>query len=126
MRTTKCTAWFALALMLAIVTAGCTIKMSQLAPNTHFAYPNSNITPLGPVSAETSRTTVIMAKAVDQQMLDEVFGKALKEKGGDFLINAKITTTVTMIPIPILNIFITTLKVDGTAVKQTIGQQQLR
>lgn len=106
--------------------AGCSIKVSALQPNTHFAYPNSNITPLGRVSAETSRTWIFIAKAVDQEMMDEVIGKALKEKGADLLINAKVSTTVTMYPLIFFNIFTTTLKVDGTAAKQVLGQQQLR
>ena len=106
--------------------AGCSIKVSQLQPNTHFAYPNGNITPLGRVSAETSRTRIFIAKAVDQEMMDEVIGKALKEKGGDLMINAKVSTTVTMVPLVFINIFTTTLRVDGTAAKQVVGQQQLR
>lgn len=106
--------------------AGCSIKVSGLQPNTHFAYPNSNITPLGRVSAETSRTRIFVAKAVDQEMMDEVIGKALKEKGGDLLINAKVSTTVMWIPLVFINIFTTTLRVDGTAAKQVVGQQQLR
>lgn len=108
--------------------SGCTIKMSQLEPNTHFAYPNADVTPLGRVAAETSRTAVFSAAVVTQEMMDEVITKALKEKGGDLLIDSKISTTVTMYPLIVLPIaiFTTTLKVEGTAAKQTIGRQQLR
>ncbi len=128
MRMTKATAAAALGVMLVATLSGCTIKVSSLQPNTHFAYPSGNVAPLGQVSAETSRTRVFSAATVDQEMMDEVITKALKEKGGDLLINAKISTSVTMYPLIVLpiSIFTTTLRVDATAAKQTVGKQELK
>lgn len=103
---------------------GCSMKLGSFEPNSHFAFPNSNVTPLGQVSAEVSRTSFFIAKVVDKEMLDEVLNKALKEKGGDVLINYKLTTTVTTFPI--IPIIITSIRVDGTACKMTIGRQELK
>ena len=105
---------------------GCTIKTGAFVPNSRFAYPNSNVEPLGRVTGSASRTSIFTANIIDKEMLDEAYGNALKQKGGDFLINFKLTVETTMIPIPILTIFITELKVDGTAVKMTVGRQELK
>jgi hypothetical protein len=119
-------AWLVTIVLAGAAVSGCSIKASQLTPNTHYAYPNANITPLGSVSASTSRTRVFIPKSIDQEMMDEVITKALKEKGGDLLINSKVSTEVVSYPLVFFNIFTTTLRVDGTAAKQVVGQQQLR
>ena len=115
-------------ILMAAISAGCTIKFSELRPNSHFAYPNSNVEPLGAVSAETSRTTVFVASTITKEMMDEVITKALKQKGADMLLNYKLTTEVTMYPLVVLpiSIFTTTLRLEGTAAKQTIGKQELK
>lgn len=115
-----------LMLFLAISLFGCTMKMVQYEPNSHFAFPNSNVVPLGQVSAVSKgRVGIFSAKMVDKEMLDEVMNKALKAKGGDMLINYKLTTEVTIIPVGV-TICITKVRVDGTACKMTVGRQELK
>lgn len=110
--------------LLAFTFSGCTYKIGQFMPNSHFAFPNSNVKPLGHVSAEVSKITICAPAMVDKEMIDEVMDKALKQKGGDLLINYKNTTSVTFFPsIPI---FITRVRLEGTACKMTIGRQYLK
>lgn len=105
-----------------LLLSGCTFIAGEFEPNTQFAYPNSNVTPVGPVAAEVTRTK-LLSNYVDQQMLDEVLTKAMREKGADGLINYKLSVETTSYPIPF--IYTTTLRVSGTAVKMTIGKQEL-
>jgi hypothetical protein len=103
------------------LTAGCTFKVGELGTNTQFAYPNSNIEPVGHVSAEVSRWSVLSAVPVDEAMLDEVFSAAAKQKGGDprFIVDYKLTTTTSGLPPFYYN---TTLRLSGTAVKMKAGK----
>lgn len=114
-----------LIVLLAFTFFGCTMKMGEFMPNSHFAFPNSNVKPLGHVSAEISKTTILVPSMVDKEMIDELMDKALKQKGGDLLINYKASTSVTYIPIGI-PIFITKVRLDGTACEMTIGRQYLK
>lgn len=116
------------AMMVAVMCSmsGCTMKMGMYFPNDRFAYPNSNVEPLGHVTGWASESGWFSAPMVDKKLMDAAISDALKQKGGDMLINYKMTTSVTMIPIPIVSYFITELKVDGTAAKMTIGKQELR
>lgn len=117
--------YLVLGLML-VVSVGCTMKMGMLQPNSHFAYPNSNVEPLGRVTGSASKTRVFSAAVVDKEMIDVAYADALKQKGGDLLINYKASTNTTMIPLPFIPIFITEYTVDGTAAKMTVGRQELK
>lgn len=110
----------------AVALSACTMKMGIRAPNVNYVYPNSNVTPLGHVKAK-SRTsvTIFMAKMFDGKMIDEALAEAAKQKGGDVLINAKIVTKATIIPL-FLPIIINSLEVEGTAAKMQVGKQELR
>jgi len=115
---------YSILILLSIVACyGCTMNIGRFEPNSHFAFPNSNVIPLGHVSAEISRVGFLSAKSVDKEMVDEVMNKALKEKGGDLLINYKFSTSTTWFILPI---FTTALHVDGTACKMTVGRQELK
>lgn len=113
-----------LGVILLTMLASCSFTGGELGPNSHFPYPNSNVEPLGNVSAEISRTKFLSAQFVDQEMIDEVLTAALRQKGGDSLVDYKLSVTTTQVPL--LPIYTTTLRVSGTAVKMTIGQQQVR
>ena len=112
-------------LMLAMISSnlGCFMKMGGVIPNSKFAYPNSNVETLGAVSGESSRWRFLVARSVDQEMIDEAMTNALKAKGGDLLVNGKMTSEVFF---PVLPIFKTTLTVSGTAAKMTVGRQELK
>lgn len=104
------------------LTTGCLSKVGGVHPNSHFAYPNSNIEALGPVEASASRFSLIMGTVVDKKFVQEVYNKALQKSGGDLIINYKFDTEVLMV----FPVFITTLKLKGTAAKMTVGVQQLK
>jgi len=109
---------------IALVLIGCSFTVGDFVPNNKFAFPNSNVEPIGFVSAEVTKIGFFNAVSVDKAFLDEVMSKALKEKGGDLLINYKMETIVTSFPI--VPIYQTTLKVGGTACKMTVGRQALK
>ena len=67
------------------------------------------------------RTKFLSAQFVDQEMMNEVLTAALRQKGGDSLVDYKLSVTTTQVPL--LPIYTTTLRVSGTAVKMTIGQE---
>ena len=109
-----------------VLLSGCTVGSGvALKPQSHFSYPNSNVTPLGRVTGEAS-TSGLVPVTYDADLEEEAIQIALKEKGGDILIDYLATTTITMFPLLLLNIYTTTVRVDGTAAKMTIGQQRLR
>lgn len=108
---------------LLLMAQGCQMKMGSYIPNTRFAYPNSNVEPLGNVSGSASRWGFLAAPDVDQGMIDEAMTTALKQKGGDLMVNIKWTSSVFF---PILPIYKTTLEVSGIAAKMTVGKQELK
>ena len=115
-----------LMLGLTLFAVGCTTKFGTFEPNNRFAFPNSNVEPIGPVSAEVSKTGYVISKGVDKAFLDEVMNKALQESGGDLIINYKLSTITTIYPIPIIGPVNTKLRIEGTACKMTVGRQELK
>jgi len=116
----------ALAIVAVLFTStGCTMKIGMFQPNSNFAYPNSNVEPLGRVTGSASKWGIFSASIIDKDMLDTAYSNALKQKGGDLLINYKITSETTLYPI-FIPFFKTELKVDGTAAKMTVGKQELK
>lgn len=112
--------------VLSVLLAGCTVGSGvALKPQSHFSYPNSNVTPLGRVTGEAS-TSGLLPVTYDADLEEEAIQTALKEKGGDILIDYIATTTITAFPLLIITVYTTTVRVDGTAAKMTIGRQQLR
>lgn len=110
--------------ILASGSIGCSMKFGMFLPNTRYAYPNSNVEALGHVEGTSQRMGFLGAPPIDKEMLDEAVNNALKQKGGDMLINIKMQAETLMIPpIPV---GWTTLKVSGTAAKMTIGKQELK
>lgn len=110
-------------LIVLIAAYGCTLKSGQFQPNSHVPYPNSNIVNIGHVTGTATKWTWFSG-SVDKEMIDTAYSNALKQKGGDLLLNFKITTeTTTFLIIPIIK---TEPKVEGTAAKMTIGRQELR
>lgn len=103
---------------------GCSMKFGMFLPNTRYAYPNSNVEALGAVQGTSTRMGFLGAPPVSKEMLDEAVNDALKQKGGDMLINIKMQSDTLLIPpIPV---GWTTLKVSGTAAKMTVGKQELK
>lgn len=118
-------AWSVL-LALPLLVTGCTmIHMSYPEAQSHFDFPNSNVTPIG--HAVGSATTAGMVPAIqDADLEEQAINKAIAAKGGDLLVDYHITTDVKLIPLMFINFYTTTVTVEGTVAKMEIGKQTLR
>lgn len=114
-------------LLLVISVSGCTIGSNAwLNPQSHFDYPNSNIVPIGRAQAEASGEMGLFPTTMDADLMEQVINDAIKQKGGDMLIDYTLTTIIKMYPIVFLNFYQTTYKVDGTVAKMEVGKKTLR
>ena len=114
------------AIIVPMAMTGCTIMhMSYPEAQSHFDYPNSNVTPMG--RAKGTATTAGMVPAMqDADLEEQAIGKALAASGGDLLVDYHLTTDVKLIPLMFINFYTTTVTVEGTAAKMEIGKQKLR
>jgi hypothetical protein len=104
--------------------SGCSTKMGAIGDKSHFTYPNSNVEPLGNVSVQISKTGIIFPKSFEKEDVREMFSKALSQKAGaDLLINYKLDTKFTSWVI--LPVYTTTMTIEGTAAKMTVGKKEL-
>lgn len=109
-----------------VLLSGCTTTKGSFNPSTHFTYPNSNVVPLGYVSASVKDQGFIFPPQVDKEKIAKLMEGALAQKpGADMIINYKIDTTNTVIPIPIFSIHFQTIKLEGTAASMKVGKQEL-
>jgi len=109
--------------LVSFVFAGCSLTMGKFDPNTHFAYPNSNITPLGQVKVATSKSSILIPPDITYDEVKELINKGLAQKpGADLIINYKVDTTVTSY----FGLFYSMeMILSGTAVKMEVGKQEL-
>ena len=108
----------------AVALCGCLQTSSSRVLSTRFAFPNSDLTPIGPVKNETTQFSVLFFPTMDKAAFDELTQGALKQDGGDTLVDYVLTTTVIY---PILPIYYTKYDVEGTSVRVVeIGRQQFR
>ena len=124
----KKTSFISLAIIasLALGSLGCSVGAGARKLNTtHFNFPNSNVVPVGTVTGEASVTSFFMPETNMAPLEEQAIQKALQQKGGDILIDCTYLYKTTLIPIPIFNIYTTTLRVEGTACKVEIGKQKL-
>lgn len=101
---------------------GCYSKMGGFEPNSHFAYPNSNVKALGPVEASDYKLGFIFGRSVDSKFITGIYNEALKKSGGDLIIDSKVDISTFMLwPFSVM-----TLTVDGTAATMALGKQELK
>jgi hypothetical protein len=107
--------------------AGCSVvQSSNLLPNSKFAYPNSNVTAVGPTSATQSDICMILLPLPSYSsgsVMLKLAEQAARQKGGDLLIDAVVTTSVHMY---LGLVSVCEVDVAGTAAKMTVGMQQLK
>jgi len=126
-RTRKYFTFVAISISLAFIISGCTVGSGAYPkPQSHFDFPNSNVIPLGKAHGEASTVSFFYPDIANPDVEEEAILNALREKGGDLLIDYTYFYKVTMIPLPYLPIYSTTIQVDGTACKMEIGQQILK
>ncbi len=121
------TAMFLVLLIAGLFTAGCVTKAGDRLTSTNFAYPNSNVTPLGKVEASTpSKFSVFVPRTMSRQNVIDLRDAALSQApGADLLINVRTDTSVTMFPYPI-PMYWTKSTIKGTAAKMEVGEQELQ
>lgn|SRR3990167_3201858 len=104
---------------------GCTVGSGAYQrPQSHFDFPNSNVIPLGQAHGEATTSAFGRLSIMDADLQEQAILNALKEKGGDLLIN--VTYTYKLTAFPIIPIYTTTITADGTACKMEIGKQILK
>jgi len=109
---------------LLLLLSGCTIGTgAYISPQSHFDFPNSNVIPIGSVRGEAT-TSGFYPAIMDANLKQEAIQNALKQKGGDLLIDA--TYYYSVKSMCILPLYITTITVEGTACKMEIGKQELK
>ena len=108
--------------------AGCqTGQLSEMGPNSHFVFPNSNVTALGPVKVSLSGEVGFFSPpTIKTGELDAtVYNKAIRQVvGADMVIDYVRTTRLYMFPF--LPIFWTDVQLEGTAAKMELGKQSLK
>lgn len=105
--------------------SGCTMMQSgSVVSNTNFAYPNSNVTPIGETSESSFSLCGFLGFPITDpaEVLATTIDKAVHKRDGDLLINARVTNTAANIAI----FTFCNTTVAGTAAKMQVGQQELR
>jgi hypothetical protein len=104
-------------------------------PSSHFTYPNSNVTPLGPVKAEITRTGKYPTLEIDD--IKKVYHDALSQvQGANILVNLKEDTTYTTTMTITIGLFYgigsnwknestIVYRIEGEAAKMEIGTKPL-
>jgi hypothetical protein len=114
--------WYLCLTMVAVGIGGCFVTSSTRALSSNFAFPNSDLVPIGPVSAETTHWSFIMAPSLDKPEFDELVQDALREKSGGTLVDyvIEVDTFYPLLPL----VYYSTFTINGTAVRVTqIGRQ---
>jgi hypothetical protein len=111
---------------LLIFTTGCAFGSGSVIASTTFVYPNSNVVPLGPAKGSSSGLCGILFvnwRGPDEDDMREAIDNALAASGGDGLVDVKVGNHQFLVP----GLFSTcSVSVEGTAIKQVVGQQELR
>ena len=105
--------------------SGCQTTVGHMVPNSQFAYPNSNVKMLGPVKAEITKTSWLIAPDLKIADLRKCYNDAMsKASGANILVNYRESTTLTIYPI----IFVSSVKytLEGDAAQMDVGKQQLK
>lgn len=126
MKIMRSTTFIGILLCLAFAVAGCTIGTGAvLKPQSHFDFPNSNVIPLGKAHGKATSAPSLYPIVMDADLHEEAVQNALRQKGGDILIDYTYSYKITMFPLMFLSVYTTTVTVDGTACKMEIGEQEL-
>ena len=112
-----------LGLLVSVLLCSChAMSGVQFAPSSHFAFPNANVVPIGHATGEASRTSFMIPEIFNADLEEQAYTNALTASGGDLIIDVTKYYEVTSIFI----IYITTLRVEGTAAVMEVGEQELR
>lgn len=101
---------------------GCSINAGHFDSQSHFSYPNSNVTPLGQVKSTLTRWSFFVPPVEADDALTLVNEAIAKKPGADMMINYVLDTTTMILP---LFFYKADMVVEGTAAKMEIGEQAL-
>ena len=108
---------------LTLIQFGCSSTHGSFEPNTHFAYPNSNVQPLGHISATVSEGGFLFPPTLSKEKVLKLMSDGLAQKpGADMVVNYRLDTTYTSY---IALYYVQTIKLEGTAAKMEVGEQDL-
>jgi hypothetical protein len=105
--------------------SGCMQGSASQSPMSHFAFPNSNVIPIGPAEGSKSKLCGILFVnwgAPDADDQDNATREALEQTSGDLLINVRTDSKIFSIP---MLFSICSTKVRGTSCKMEVGRQEL-
>ncbi|MCL7423329.1 MAG: hypothetical protein M8364_20785 [Methylobacter sp.] len=107
---------------LALSQSGCSTTHGTFEPTAHFAYPNSNVQPMGHVSATVKEGMFLIPPTLNKEKVLKLMSDALAQQpGADAIINYRLDTTYTMYPF----YYVQTVKLEGSAAKMQVGEQEL-
>ena len=104
---------------------GCAIGSASLSPQSHYAYPNSNVKPFAQAQGSTSRLCGVLFVnwgSPTGEDTQKAIQQALQRSGGDLLINMKVEASTFMVPMIFSQCRV---EVTGTAATMTVGRQYL-
>ena len=108
--------------VLAATQAACSVTRGNFQTNTHFAYPNSNITPLGHIKATSKQGSFLIPPELTKDDIQKLMNDALAQKpGADMIVNYRLDTTYTLFPF----YYLREIKIEGTAAKMQLGEQNI-
>lgn len=107
--------------LIAIGVSGCTMTYFQkFDPQSHYGYPNSNVTPLSHVKGQATKTAFFTLPMITSSLQHDAIYNALQQaKGADLLVNTFHFMDITNLVI--LPIYTITYRVEGTAAKMEVG-----
>jgi len=112
--------------LIAVGASGCTKTYFQkFDPQSHYGYPNSNVTPLSHVKGQATKTVFFAPPMITASLQHDAIYNALQQaKGADLLVNT--FHFMDMTDLGILPIYTITYRVEGTAAKMEVGTTHQR
>lgn len=106
--------------------SGCTVGyFYRLGPQSHFAYPNSNVKALGPVKLKTQTKTSVTPQVTTGDNDEMVYNKAIAQVAGANMILDYVRVS-TVYKWPGLPIYWNEEELEGTAAQMEVGKQGLK
>lgn len=97
--------------------------MGGFNSETHFSFPNSNVTPLGQVKSSLSKWSIGLLPVDSGDALNLVNEAIAQKSGANLMLNYIIDTRITIF-LPF--VYKADMLVEGTAAKMEIGEQELQ
>nr|VFK56077.1 MAG: hypothetical protein BECKTUN1418D_GA0071000_10418 [Candidatus Kentron sp. TUN] len=109
---------------LGLLASGCTSTFGGFADQTHFSFPNSNVTSLGNIKVSIpKRCAFLIPPSFRSDETLQLIRDALAQKpGSDLIINYSIDTTYTTYPY----YYCVDMTITGEAAKMEVGKQELQ